>query len=201
MYNMATEYELRKIIMVGDFGVGKTSLLNRYIDNEFEVISTDGFVFKYETVDQDKKIKLQIWDTNGQEEKEQLQPIYFREAHGVLLVYDVTNMKSFEKILEWMKKTRELAAKARIILVGNKSDLADKQVVKTRMGKKFARKNDLLFIETSVENDVNIDDCFSKLVREIMDPELSTGDRGGGEVEESSTPCKCIISFFTSLGW
>ena len=115
---------LFKLLLIGDSGVGKTCLLFRFAENSFNptFISTIGIDFKIQTVEIDgKRIKLQVWDTAGQERFRTITTAYYRGAMGILLVYDVTNKKTFDNITNWLRNIEEHAAEGvEQLLVGNK---------------------------------------------------------------------------------
>ncbi|XP_012369872.1 ras-related protein Rab-13 [Octodon degus] len=125
---MAKAYDhLFKLLLIGDSGVGKTCLIIRFAEDNFNstYISTIGIDFKIRTVDiEGKKIKLQVWDTAGQERFKTITTAYYRGAMGIILVYDITDEKSFENIQTWMKSIRENAsAGVERLLLGNKCDM------------------------------------------------------------------------------
>lgn len=136
MFNSRYDH-IFKLLLIGDTNIGKSSLLLRYTDNVFtnNFMSTIGIDFRVKVLNYDnKKIKLQIWDTTGQERFINITNAYYRNAMLVLLVYDVTNMKSFENIKIWMHHVKEHASKDVIVmLVGNKSDKKNR-VVTYEMG-------------------------------------------------------------------
>jgi Ras-related protein Rab-8A len=131
--NRADKMDMQiKMLMIGDSGVGKTCLLLRYANDSFSpsFITTIGIDFKIKNIQVDgKKIKLQIWDTAGQERFRTITTSYFRGAQGVVLVYDVTDRKTFISIRNWMAQI-QLHADANInrILIGNKCDMNDSRV-------------------------------------------------------------------------
>ncbi|XP_041600375.1 ras-related protein Rab-13 isoform X3 [Vulpes lagopus] len=140
---MAKAYDhLFKLLLIGDSGVGKTCLIIRFAEDSFNntYISTIGIDFKIRTVDvEGKKIKLQVWDTAGQERFKTITTAYYRGAMGIILVYDITDEKSFENIQNWMKSIKELA-----------------------------REHGIRFFETSAKSSTNVDEAFSSLARDIL---------------------------------
>ncbi|KAL6064351.1 Ras-related protein Rab-1A [Balamuthia mandrillaris] len=175
------EYDqLFKIVIVGDSGCGKSYLLLRFTDNNYSdvYISTIGVDFKFRSIKLNGKvIKLQIWDTAGQERFRNITSSFYRGAHGILLVYDVTNQESFENVRTWLSdieryhgygSSSSSTMKPCIILVGNKNDLASKKVVDTQTAKDLANKNGLLHIETSARTSANVDTAFINLVSDIL---------------------------------
>ncbi|XP_041600368.1 ras-related protein Rab-13 isoform X2 [Vulpes lagopus] len=171
---MAKAYDhLFKLLLIGDSGVGKTCLIIRFAEDSFNntYISTIGIDFKIRTVDvEGKKIKLQVWDTAGQERFKTITTAYYRGAMGIILVYDITDEKSFENIQNWMKSIKENAsAGVERLLLGNKCDMEAKR--------KLAREHGIRFFETSAKSSTNVDEAFSSLARDIL---LKSGGRRSG---------------------
>eukprot|EP01119_Soliformovum_irregulare_P009435 TRINITY_DN22753_c0_g1_i1.p1 TRINITY_DN22753_c0_g1~~TRINITY_DN22753_c0_g1_i1.p1 ORF type:complete len:205 (+),score=30.04 TRINITY_DN22753_c0_g1_i1:43-657(+) len=158
-----------KILMVGESGAGKSSLLLRYTDNTFseEFASTIGVDFKFKQLWFDgKKIRLQLWDTAGQERFQTVTASFYRGAHGVMLVYDLTNYPTFRNVDRWLHEIRKFASEKVVIqLVGNKSDMAQDRVVDFEEAKQTADANNMLYIETSAKKNVNIDAAFEALAK------------------------------------
>ena len=134
-----------KLLILGDAGVGKTSLLRRYIDDDFgsSFISTIGVDFRIRTVDiEDEIVKLQIWDTAGQERFRTIITAYYRGAHGILLCYDVTCPSSFENCSHWLCDVRkDAAADVNIMLVATKCDGERERAVSLEQGQTFAAQH------------------------------------------------------------
>ncbi|CAG5928388.1 unnamed protein product [Menidia menidia] len=184
---------LFKLLLIGDSGVGKTCVLFRFSDDAFNTtfISTIGIDFKIKTVElQGKKIKLQIWDTAGQERFHTITTSYYRGAMGIMLVYDITNAKSFENISKWLRniderKKIEIQLKSELklkvasarkhanedverMLLGNKCDMEDKRVVPKARGEQIAREHGIRFFETSAKANINIEKAFLTLAEDIL---------------------------------
>ncbi|MBN3320890.1 RAB10 protein, partial [Atractosteus spatula] len=166
------DFLLLKIILVGDALVGKTCILQRYVDHSFNhsYVSTIGIDFKVKTLHVNGRfIKLQIWDTAGQERFHTISTRYFRGAHGLLIIYDITNVKSFDNVVGWTKDVDTNAGENvdRIIL-GNKCDLEDKRAVSKEKGQQLAWEHGVKFLETSAKENINIEKAFSILVEDIL---------------------------------
>mmetsp|Transcript_11673 Transcript_11673/g.29973 ORF Transcript_11673/g.29973 Transcript_11673/m.29973 type:complete len:212 (+) Transcript_11673:82-717(+) len=199
---MSKAYDyLFKLLLIGDSGVGKTSVLFRFSDDAFNstFISTIGIDFKIRTIELgDKKIKLQIWDTAGQERFRTITTAYYRGAMGILLVYDITNEKSFENIKTWIKNIEQHAsADVEKMILGNKCDMEDKRRISTEQGKQLAEEYGVKFMETSAMNRTNVEQAFTEIATDIkrkMDAKevdtggaaRSAGGGGGGTIRASA---------------
>ncbi|XP_068030180.1 ras-related protein Rab-8A isoform X2 [Anomalospiza imberbis] len=179
--NMAKTYDyLFKLLLIGDSGVGKTCALFRFSEDAFNAtfISTIGIDFKIRTIELDgKRIKLQIWDTAGQERFRTITTAYYRGAMGIMLVYDITNEKSFENIRNWVRNIEEHASPdVEKMILGNKCDANDKRQVSREQGEKLAASFGIKFMETSAKANINIENAFFTLARDIkakMDKKLA----------------------------
>lgn len=164
---------LFKVLLIGDSGVGKTCILCRFSDDSFNssFISTIGIDFKMKTIDfNGKKIKLQIWDTAGQERFYTITSTYYRGAMGIMLVYDVTDGKSFDSIAKWLRNIDENANEDVVkMIVGNKCDMEDKRIVPTERGQEVASHHGIPFFETSAKTNVNITPAFYDMTRRILE--------------------------------
>lgn len=168
------EYDyLFKLLLIGDSGVGKSSILIRFTDDSYSeaFISTIGVDFKIKSIELDgKHIKLQLWDTAGQERFRTITSSYYRGAHGIIIVFDLTDLESFENIQQWLLEINKYSYKNICkILVGNKSDLINKRIVNE--GKSYADSLNIPYIETSAKNADNIDSLFygiSKQIKNMM---------------------------------
>jgi len=168
----ATEYDyLFKLLLIGDSGVGKSCLLLRFADHTYteSYISTIGVDFKIRTIDLDgKTIKLQIWDTAGQERFRTITSSYYRGAHGIIVVYDVTDAESFNNVKQWLNEIDRYACEnVNKLLVGNKCDLVSKKTVDYDTAKAFADKLDIPFLETSAKQGSNVEKAFLTMAAEI----------------------------------
>jgi len=164
---------LFKLLIIGDSGVGKSCLLLRFSDDIFtdSFISTIGVDFKIRTVTiGGTKIKLQIWDTAGQERFRTITSSYYRGAHGIIVVYDVTDQKSFDNIKKWLKEIDTFAGNlVQKLLVGNKCDLVNERTVSTESGKALADSLRIPFVETSAKDSTNVEEAFITMAKDIKD--------------------------------
>ena len=165
---------LYKILLLGDSSVGKTCFLMRYTDNTFQEIhmSTIGLDYKLKNVqlDDGKMVKIQIWDTAGQDRFRSITKNYYKGAHGIIVMYDVTNRKSFDNVKAWVEQIREeVSNKVSIILVGNKIDDVEGRKVTTEEGQKMADECGLSFFECSAKSGDNIDHTFNELVKKTVE--------------------------------
>ncbi|AET41142.1 Rab family GTPase SEC4 Ecym_7305 [Eremothecium cymbalariae DBVPG len=185
---------IMKVLLVGDSGVGKSCLLVRFVEDKFSpsFITTIGIDFKIKTVDIDgKKIKLQLWDTAGQERFRTITTAYYRGAMGIILVYDVTDERTFENIRQWFSTVNQHATEdAQILLVGNKKDM-DTRAVTYEQGESLAKELGVPFIEASAKDDENVSDIFftlAKIIQEKIDNDRLVGNFGReGNVNISSS--------------
>ncbi|XP_064486785.1 ras-related protein Rab-10-like [Ornithodoros turicata] len=171
---------LFKLLLIGDSGVGKTCILFRFSDDAFHTtfISTIGIDFKIKTIElKGKKIKLQIWDTAGQERFHTITTSYYRGAMGIMLVYDITNMKSFDNIAKWLRYIDEHANEdVEKMILGNKCDMEDKRLVPRERGEAVAVDHAIRFMETSAKTNVNIERAFTELAEAILNKQMAGKD-------------------------
>ncbi|KAG0165081.1 Ras- protein Rab-11A [Apophysomyces sp. BC1034] len=162
-----------KLIVVGDSGVGKTNLLERFVKGTFHVPnSTIGIDFSMKNmVIEDKRVRVQIWDTAGQERFRSIAKRYYRGSVGALLIYDITRHDSFEDIPRWLSELEKNEAEPDIelMLIGNKSDLINQRAVSQEEAIKYAESNKLMFMETSALDSNNVDEAFQTLIHTIFD--------------------------------
>lgn len=167
---------LFKIILIGDSGVGKTSLMRRYTDGSYtkDGASTIGVDFKIKTLEIEKKrIKLQIWDTAGQERFRAIVAHYYRGANGILLVFDLTSHESFEHLKDWMKELekRDVQKSTQIKIIGNKVDCASAREVSADEIHEFMNEYKIginNYTEVSAQNDINVEKTFIELTKVLM---------------------------------
>ena len=174
---------LFKILLLGDSGVGKSSIIIRYIENNFSnnLMNSIGVDFKLKNIEVDsKKIKLQIWDTAGQERFKTITTSYYKGAHAILVVFDITDRDSFDHIRNWMADIDKFAKEGVLrILVGNKCDLTNNRQVSTEEAKEIANKYGIKYIETSAKDTINIDDLFISTAKYLLSKQ--TGGTGVGK--------------------
>ena len=159
-----------KIILVGDSGVGKTSILKKFINNEFNedikcTINID-FFSKSIKIDKNLYTNLKIYDTAGQEKYRALIKQYYQGTDGIILVFDLTNENSFNKLKSWINEVSDNTEKAQIILVGNKADLIERKIDE-ETAENFAKQKDMKYIETSAKEGTNILLLFEELALDI----------------------------------
>lgn len=181
---------LFKYIIIGDTGVGKSCLLLQFTDMRFRPVHdiTIGVEFGTRIVTvEGKPIKLHMWDTAGQEAFRSITRSYYRGASGALLVYDVTRRETFSHLESWLEDARKHANRnMTFMLIGNKSDLADRRVVSKEEGERFAKENGLLFMETSARTAQNIEEAFiqtaAKILQNIQDGVVEVSNESTGIV-------------------
>lgn len=169
---MARDYDhLFKLLIIGDSGVGKSSLLLRFADNTFSgsYITTIGVDFKIRTVTVDgERVKLQIWDTAGQERFRTITSTYYRGTHGVIVVYDVTSGESFANVKRWLHEIEQNCEEVNKVLVGNKNDAPERKVVLTEDALRFAEQMGVQLFETSAKDNINVEDMFLFVTRKVL---------------------------------
>jgi len=199
---------LFKLLLIGDSGVGKSCLLLRFADDSFtdNYISTIGVDFKIRTIDlEGKVVKLQIWDTAGQERFRTITAAYYRNAQGIIVVYDVTDNDTFVNVKTWLQEIARYATDGvEKLLVGNKSDLTSKKTVEYSVAKEFADSIGVPFMEASAKDSINVEQAFITMTKLIKEKNIaSTASSGasknnvragaplqsGEEAEKASSSC------------
>ncbi|XP_067404441.1 ras-related protein Rab-41 isoform X3 [Emydura macquarii macquarii] len=173
-----------KLVFLGEQSVGKTSLITRFMYDSFDNTyqATIGIDFLSKTMYlEDRTIRLQLWDTAGQERFRSLIPSYIRDSAAAIVVFDITNLNSFQQTSKWIDDVRtERGSDVIIMLVGNKTDLADKRQITTEEGEQRAKELNVMFIETSAKTGYNVKQLFRRVAAALpgMDstPEKSKED-------------------------
>ncbi|XP_064536435.1 ras-related protein Rab-18 [Drosophila montana] len=191
-----------KLLIIGESGVGKSSLIRRFVENKFDDNHdvTIGMDFKSAIMNVDGiDYKVALWDTAGAERFRSLTPSFYRKALGAILVYDITNRESLVKLEAWLAELDSYSDNPNIaiIVVGNKID--QERVVDREEGRKFARKHRALFIETSAKCDQYVSDVFKDIVEKIVSSEyFGNGNTANGmtidnvqDVDSAPSTCYC----------
>ena len=163
--------DLVKVMLIGDVGVGKTSMILRYFDIGFDelLLSTTNFDFKTKMIHIDNKIiNLQVWDSLGQEKYNSISANYLRFCEGIIIVFDVSNSSSFVNLKNWISVIKEKAESKRIIIVGNKIDLNQKRQISFQEANELAQELNLKYFETSAKDNANIQDIFLDIAQDII---------------------------------
>jgi len=197
-----------KLVFLGDQSVGKTSIITRFMYDTFDSTyqATIGIDFLSKTMYlEDRTVRLQLWDTAGQERFRSLIPSYIRDSSVAIVVYDITNRNSFLNTAKWIDDVRtERGSDVVMMLVGNKTDLADKRQVSVEEGETRAKESDVMFIETSAKAGFNIKALFRKVASALpgmensqlsKTPDLLTvkiaEDDNASRTEPSASLCRC----------
>ena len=192
-----SEYQTCKVVILGEPGVGKTSIISRYITNQFfpVVISTTGASYSTKLLKiENDKIKFQIWDTAGQERFRSLAKIFYQNAVAVILVYDITIRDTFEQLKEyWIKEIKENAPPDIILaLAANKSDKYKDEQVDINEGKELARQLNAIFKSTSALSSKGIDELFLTIGQKFLDPSYAINISISIPKSESSNNSKIL---------
>ena len=173
-----------KVIFLGDQGVGKSSILNRFVQDKFETEyqATIGLDFHSKNVSiNNTTVRLLLYDTAGQEKFKALIPMYIRDANIIIMVYDITNPDTLEHTNHWINETKDLKRDDSIfVLIGNKNDLNDERKVTEQEGSKFAKEKGLIFMEVSAKTGKNIIELFQDKIY----PQMSTKYNINGEDDQ-----------------
>ena len=161
-----------KVIVVGDAGVGKTSLARRYTTGQFDesylfTLGVDFFT-KQIKLKGNLNIKLVIYDTGGQERFDFIRGLYFEGAAGAVIAYDITDQRSFSRVNHWQQQVYQRCEGVPLILVACKSDLEDQRVISTDEGQELAKQEKMVFIESSSKDGIHVNDVFEKLATSIF---------------------------------
>eukprot|EP00767_Chilomastix_cuspidata_P000875 gnl/Chilomastix_cuspidata/1250.p2 GENE.gnl/Chilomastix_cuspidata/1250~~gnl/Chilomastix_cuspidata/1250.p2 ORF type:complete len:206 (+),score=89.81 gnl/Chilomastix_cuspidata/1250:38-655(+) len=187
-------------IIIGDTGVGKSCLMLQFTENRFQTVHDLTIGVEFGTRDitlKGKDVRIQIWDTAGQENFRSITRSYYRGAAGALLVYDITKRSTFEHLTEWLDEMREKASDEMVILlVGNKCDLEAQRAVSVAEGREFAAAHGLGFLETSAKETINVVEAFTQTAEDIyakvaagrVDPALQSSGVRTGKAAASLAP-------------
>eukprot|EP01017_Pseudomicrothorax_dubius_P043253 TRINITY_DN716_c0_g7_i1.p1 TRINITY_DN716_c0_g7~~TRINITY_DN716_c0_g7_i1.p1 ORF type:complete len:226 (-),score=26.83 TRINITY_DN716_c0_g7_i1:71-748(-) len=163
---------LFKVVLIGDSAVGKSSILIRFTDNTFTEYykNTIGVDFKIKSLQLDNRlVKLQIWDTAGQEQFKTITSSYYKGAHGFLLCFDLTRQKTFNNVSKWMEEINKYVEPTLPkLLVGNKADLPEKREVQRDEVMTFAQTHGLNYVEVSAKTGDKVDEIFRVLSKEMI---------------------------------
>ena len=196
------------ILTLGNSSVGKTSFIQRYTNNTFQIsnLTTTGHDMQRKIMKiNDKTYKVDFHDTQGQERYRAISKNFIKNADGIILMYDITNQTSFDSIAEWMDNIRKAKAEGfPIVLVGNKCDLEEMRVISKEEGEELAKKYELSFYETSNKDSINIEDSCLDLINKAIaekEKELENGLRPNNTLKldirktiinkEQKSNCKC----------
>ena len=179
--------DAKKIVLIGDSGVGKTCIISRFVYGNFNknMNSTDGASYATKKLDLPKlktSINLDIWDTAGQERYKSLTKFFYKDAAMIIMVYDVTLKTSFENLKEyWYKEVQELSEKNFVLgIAGNKSDLYEKEQVSEKEAREYAKSINAVFGLTSAQNNTGIDQLFEDIGIKFFEPNFQ------GKIEENN---------------
>ncbi|XP_011187606.1 ras-related protein Rab-18 [Zeugodacus cucurbitae] len=189
-----------KLLIIGESGVGKSSLIRRFVEDKFDDNHdvTIGMDFKSKVINIDGlEYKLALWDTAGAERFRSLTPSFYRKALGAVLVYDITNRESLTKLEAWLAELENYSDNPNIatIVVGNKMD--KERVISREEGLKFARKHRALFLEASAKGDKFVADVFKEIVEKIVTSDYYSFSQNGGTIDVNAdedagaSNCRC----------
>ena len=170
----------KKILVVGDSTVGKTNFIRMFIENKFyqNYMTTSGIDLKTSNIEiKNKKIRVQLWDTAGQEKYRAITTNLFLKVQGVLLVYDLTNEESFDNLKSWVKLIKDECGKQmQMLIVGNKNDLDEQRVIDKNIASEYAKEEKLEYIETSSKTGDNVQKAITMLCEKVLDNTEITND-------------------------
>ena len=162
---------LLKYVIIGDSGVGKSNILLQYINGKFsdDFKATVGVEFGAKNIEINSRIyRIQIWDTAGQENFRSIARAYYKNSICACIVYDITSRNSFNSVQSWIDDcTKQTPKSILLLLIGNKNDLNDRREVQYEEGAEFAKKRNMIFLETSAKTGNNIDNIFERSVKQI----------------------------------
>ncbi|XP_034111090.1 ras-related protein Rab-21 [Drosophila albomicans] len=163
-----------KAVLLGEGCVGKTSLVLRYMEDKFNTqhLSTlqASFVTKKVTLPDERRAQLNIWDTAGQERFHALGPIYYRGSDGALLVYDITDQDSFQKVKSWVRELKQMrGSEIALIIVGNKTDLEEQRAIEYETAQRYAQTVGAQYVETSAKENEGVSELFELLTQLMVE--------------------------------
>ena len=200
-----------KLLIVGNSSVGKSAILLRFADDKYDesYVSTIGIDFKVRSIDIDgKRVKMQIWDTAGQEKFRTIGTAYYRNTHGVILVYDVTSKESFLSIERWLQEIKKNCANTiyKIVLIANKDENPNLKKISTEEASEFANQMGIPLFETSAKENINVEELFyaiakmmvdtkntKTLARQNADAKSVRENNSNGKGKEKKNSSRCII--------
>ena len=186
-----------KVVMLGEGRVGKTSLLHRYLKASFDddcASTVKATMYASTKMEVDGRVvDVAIWDTAGQEKYHALGPIYYRDAHGAVLVYDITDKDSFSKVRVWLKELHQVVGdNIAVCVVGNKTDLERDRKVKKEEADAFCQEQGILHYQCSAKLGLKVSDAFHAVARRIVENQAAGGAPGspmaGGGMSQAPTP-------------
>ena len=185
------------IMTLGESSVGKTSFINKYVENTFNNLMTSTIGIEYHskkiTLPTGEEIEITIYDTPGQEQYNTITASVIRSAEGILLIYDITKQKTFDKLNKWFNKIREIKGEDfPMVLIGNKCDLEEHRVIYRDEGEKLARENEIQFFETSCVDRTNIENSILILTYEIIEKQKKERLKALEEEEKEKKEGKVI---------
>lgn len=188
-----------KLVLIGESNVGKSSIVTRLIKNEFSdqyKCATVGAAFQTKHINiNNKRIRFECWDTAGQERYRSIVPMYYRNANVALIVYDISNRESFEKVTEWVKELKEKGPpNIMIIIVGNKLDLGENRQVEKSVAKEYADSNSFIFSEVSAKTGDNVMDLFCNIASKMLN---NNNDKATSTYEQNPYYVKRVQKDYT----
>ena len=162
--------KIPKICLIGDSNVGKTSIINRYVKENFtETQPSIGACHNKKKVilPRNEEIEVEIWDTAGQERFKSIVPMYYKGSKGIVIVFDITNSESFDGARKWVDELKNHNNTAILVLIGNKVDLQEDRKVSYETAKLYSVQNNLLYFEASAKLNHNINEAFMSIIEKI----------------------------------